>query len=803
MVVQNQAELSEDEVVHKELGYSLVRATRCQETIGDTIAQTGFENVYKHSNDSLLARGNTLQSDEDSLKLKELMELCTNLQQRVLDLEKTKTTQQNEIASLNRRVKKLEQKKRSRTHGLKRLHKVGMSRRVESSEDEEDLDDADNEIFDVDALTGDEVFVEQEVAAKDVNLTIDEVTLAQALAALKSVKPKVKGDVIKEPSVLVSAASVSTKVNAATTTTATIPTPRKGIVIIELGTPTITRSSQQPSQTKVQDKGKGKMVEPEPIKTMKKKDLIKLDKETAKRLQAEFDEEERLAREKDETNVSLIEEWDDIQAKIEADHELAQRLQAEEQEELSVEEKAKLFQQLLEQRRKHFAAKSAEEKRNKPPTQAQQRKIMCTYLKNMEGKKLKDLKNKSFDSIQKMFDRAFKRVNTFVDFRTDLVEGSSKRAGEELEQESTKKQKVDEDKDTTELQSLMEVIPDEEEVAIDAIPLATKPPTIVDWKIHKEGKKSYYQIVRADGKSQMYIVFSIILKSFRKEDLEDLYKLVKAKYESTRPVEDSDLVHSLRMQHVYIHMLVEKRYPLIPSTITDMLNKKLQGRIVGIKSLLNAVSITAALIDVNAAQSKLVLLENFNENYSKCLRLLYKVNVAEGVNAASEEVSTAELVSTAYKDDREQQTCSKLAKKLETNLQQNLKQTCSRPQQKNKKHKNVPLVAEKQLTQKNKTKITSQTTTEHEHRNKENLSHIFKLAKFSIRSIDDYNQDLLHNAVYQGLEPTFTRLKKKKKKHVGPSMMPDITFVMLEDMSPDNEEIGTIFAAKRSKVRSS
>ncbi|GKA27048.1 hypothetical protein Tco_0713216 [Tanacetum coccineum] len=105
---------------------------------------------------------------------------------------------------------------------------------------------------------------------------------------------------------------------------------------------------------------------------------------------------------------------------------------------------------------------------------------MCTYLKNMEGKKLKDLKNKSFDSIQKMFDRAFKRVNTFVDFRTDLVEGSSKRAGEELEQESTKKQKVDEDKDTTELQSLMKVISDKEEVTIDVVPLATKPLTIVD-----------------------------------------------------------------------------------------------------------------------------------------------------------------------------------------------------------------------------------------------------------------------------------------------------------------------------------
>ncbi|GJZ14213.1 ribonuclease H-like domain-containing protein [Tanacetum coccineum] len=78
---------------------------------------------------------------------------------------------------------------------------------------------------------------------------------------------------------------------------------------------------------------------------------------------------------------------------------------------------------------------------------------------------------------------------------------------------------------------------------------------------------------------------------------------------------------------------------------------------VGIKSLLDAVSITAALIDVNAAQSKLVMLENFNENYSKCLRLLYKsyyckykcyycwckVTTAEGVNAASKEVSTAEF----------------------------------------------------------------------------------------------------------------------------------------------------------------
>ncbi|GKF93353.1 hypothetical protein Tco_0280072, partial [Tanacetum coccineum] len=60
--------------------------------------------------------------------------------------------------------------------------------------------------------------------------------------------------------------------------------------------------------------------------------------------------------------------------------------------------------------------------------------------------------------------RAFKRVNTFEDFRTELVEGKEKRAGEELIQESLKKQKVDDDKETAKLKQCMEIIPDEEEV---------------------------------------------------------------------------------------------------------------------------------------------------------------------------------------------------------------------------------------------------------------------------------------------------------------------------------------------------
>ncbi|GJW95283.1 putative ribonuclease H-like domain-containing protein [Tanacetum coccineum] len=144
---------------------------RRQETMGDTIAQTRFKNVSKLSNDPLLARGNTLQSGKDRLKLKKLIALCTTLQSRVLALETTKTTQATKIASLKKRVKQLERRNKSRTHGLKRLYRVGSSRRVESSEDED--------MFGVNDLDGDEVIVESVDlvnTAEETRSVVEEVT---------------------------------------------------------------------------------------------------------------------------------------------------------------------------------------------------------------------------------------------------------------------------------------------------------------------------------------------------------------------------------------------------------------------------------------------------------------------------------------------------------------------------------------------------------------------------------------------------------------------------------------------------
>ncbi|GJY31707.1 hypothetical protein Tco_0415202 [Tanacetum coccineum] len=317
---------------------------RCQDTIlGDAEAQTRFETAFKQSNDPPLSRVNTLRSGENRLQLKELMELCTKLSDRVLDLENTKTAQAQEITSMKKRVKKLEKKKKSRTHELRRLYKVSMSTIIVSSDNEaclgdqedaskqwrkiHDIDvdeditldsthfDIDPDMFGVhdlkgdevvvehmDALAGEKVFVAEQsekvvnnvVSTTEVNaatttstipvstakdLTDVDMTLAQALEELKNLKPKV----------------VTT---AATTTTTVVISPKaKGLVIQEqeqVFTP-ITSSK---------DKGKGIMVE-EPLK-MKKKDQVLFDEQEAIRLQAQFDKEERIAREKEESNVALI-----------------------------------------------------------------------------------------------------------------------------------------------------------------------------------------------------------------------------------------------------------------------------------------------------------------------------------------------------------------------------------------------------------------------------------------------------------------------------------------------------------------
>ncbi|GJT37400.1 hypothetical protein Tco_0937265 [Tanacetum coccineum] len=435
---------------------------------------------------------------EDNMQLSELMLLCTNLQKQVIDLEKAKDAQANEIADLKKRVQRLERKKKSRATGLKRLKKVGMSKRVKSSEDQESLGDHedaskqgrsikdidkdadvslvddtqgrsnDADMFDIDDLHGDEVNVDmpigdnQKLSVKErevdtgvkdsaASTTIEEITLAQTLIQIKAAKPKF---------------------NSTRSTNFTIKYKGKGITI-KLEVP------------------------------LKRKDQVALDEDLARNLQAQLEaeiiEEEKLARKQEEkANIALIESWDNTQAMMEAYFKLAQRLQIEEQGEITIKERSRLFVELMNKRKKHFAMLRAEEKRRKQPTKAQKRNQMSTYLKNMVKSKMgtEESSKGAKDELE-----ADKSKN--AESSKEKAKGSRKkmlnrkREGKEQQQESLKRQRIEDDKDEHEEDDKAElkkhpVIVKDDEIAIDAIPLATKPPMIVEYKLLNEGIMIHY-----------------------------------------------------------------------------------------------------------------------------------------------------------------------------------------------------------------------------------------------------------------------------------------------------------------------
>ncbi|GJQ96114.1 hypothetical protein Tco_0007253 [Tanacetum coccineum] len=141
--------------------------------------------------------------------------------------------------------------------------------------------------------------------------------------------------------------------------------------------------------------------------------------------------------------------------------------------------------EMIDERKKFFAAQRAVEQRSKPPTKTQIRNIMCTYLKNMDE-------------------------HVEADKDNDHVEA-----------------KKDDDQEEAEMKRHIEIVKDDE-VSIDAIPLATKPPMIVKYKIVKEGKFGYFQLIRADGSSKRYLSMIKMLQNIDRDTWEDPLEVVKA-----------------------------------------------------------------------------------------------------------------------------------------------------------------------------------------------------------------------------------------------------------------------------------
>ncbi|GJS07296.1 hypothetical protein Tco_0364092 [Tanacetum coccineum] len=299
---------------------------RRQDTIlGDRPAQTRFERLSKQSNDLPLSRVDTLGSRDDSMKLNELMEIYTRLSKRVLALENINTAQNLEIINLKRRVKKLEKKKKARNPQLKRrLIKVRIESSAEKSlGDQEDAFkqerngiDQDEEIswFQDDTETQGRYGHDFEVNTASTSITTASINIT-----------------IVEPVTTASAPVTTAGVSVSTDEPSTPPTTTILIeneylivawTLMKMRTSeTVTRPILPPQQQlDPNDKGKEAHIQAE---------------------YEEEEEEERVARQREEKD-NLI-SWNNTQAMMEARYELAQRLQAEEQGELTIEERSKLF----------------------------------------------------------------------------------------------------------------------------------------------------------------------------------------------------------------------------------------------------------------------------------------------------------------------------------------------------------------------------------------------------------------------------------------------------------------------------
>nr|GEZ06730.1 hypothetical protein [Tanacetum cinerariifolium] len=427
------------------------RKQRMETKVSPTETNTE-EHVPTHSNDPL-------HSGDDRMQLKELMELCTNLSNKVFDLEK-----EEESSKHGRKIADIDadtEVNLENVYTLDMAHEETVLSMQDVDVQSERIEDVVKDVEDVVATAEN---VEGINAAIIPKVFKNDVTLAQTLIEIKAAKHKAKGITMQELS--------------------------------EFKT-TLPSQSSLPSQAK--DKGKGLMVEPEMPLTRK-------------------------------GQIALGEEV---------------------------------------QSRQSNAVRKYQALKRKLVLVAQARKNMMIYLKSMAGYKMDYFKGMSYEHIRPIFKMEYNKVQAYLkkgpEMDTERIKAPRKRIrkeklkkdqpakkqkGDKLEHDNAKKEKLEEQKEAKELKKNLKIVPDDEDdVFVNVTPLSSKPPTIVDYKIYKEGKNEHFQIIRANSNHQMYLAFSTMLKNFDREDLEVLWKIVKDMFKKSQPKEVLDvfLWHTLKV----------------------------------------------------------------------------------------------------------------------------------------------------------------------------------------------------------------------------------------------------------------
>ncbi|GJV05500.1 hypothetical protein Tco_1343156 [Tanacetum coccineum] len=346
------------------------------------------------------------------------------------------------------------------------------------------------------------------------------------------------------------------------------------------------------------DKGKKKIEEEEESESedddipqaVKKFKQLESDEELARKIQEEWEAEEernKIAEEK-ATNEALIKNFDDIKARIEADRILAEKLQEQEREQFTIEERAKFLHDTIAAQRKFLARQRSEAIRNRPPTKNQLRNQMMTYLKHVGNFKHSELKSKKFEDIQAMYEKIKRSDEDFIAIgsveddklitkmnkkdsskeeeinQESKVEVKEEDKGEEntrkrkhstrkkmksrkrrFKQDTSKDDPSDTEKENEELRLCLTIAPDEDK-EVDYEILDKKYP-IIEWKTENLGTKPQFDesksseeinmnvVTRSNGQKRFFSTLIGVLSVFDREDLDAVYKLVMNIYQDKIP----------------------------------------------------------------------------------------------------------------------------------------------------------------------------------------------------------------------------------------------------------------------------
>ncbi|GJS23001.1 hypothetical protein Tco_0451633 [Tanacetum coccineum] len=536
------------------------------------------DNVPSTPHDSPLLRGYIPKSDEGRIKLDELITLCIKLLKQVLDLEKEKDIEVVEILNLKKRVKRLERKRKSSISHLRRRKYRQVETSSDNDLDEEDASKQGRRSDKLEPLFNDKDFEELDDHIKNVEEeTVDAAatgvstvsapvsTAGVTISTTKPRTPPTTTTVFNDENVTMAMAQTLIKIKE-------LKAKEKGVAITDVEDssrivrPVRSFTTLQSLPTiDPKDKGKSILVEKEPVK-IKIRDQgdmhVQADAELAQRLHEEELAELQRAqqerqRQEDNTNAALAKEFDEIQAIIDADHELAVRLTHEEQEKYIIEERARLLAEFFDQRKKQLAVARAEAIRNKLPTKTKVRNMMITYLKHMGKYTHQQLKNKNYEEIQRLYEKEKRWIDDFQPMDTEAikdiekkVDSSSKLAGGSRKKTLARKRAAKSDEEA-----------------------------VADYEHEKEELRMWLTIVLDEEETVDPKIF--MLRIFDRQDLVDLHRLVMKRFEDTTPEGYNLLLWGdLKVMfepNAEDEIWIEKRYPLIKEMLQKMLNWKLKA----------------------------------------------------------------------------------------------------------------------------------------------------------------------------------------------------------------------------------